>query len=371
MSLTAGKHILSLNLHALGDLVISLPVINRIASAGTPASITALVWSASHDLAECCRSFDRVISLPKERENPPKIQKFIRDKAEELGHRFDIVLDFAFQPRASWIVEAAMAKIAIGFAVPEDRLCHGYTHNLPSMESELCVDRNLRVLDALEIERPQAFDFSLDIPQKSKIRVEQLLAEAGIDPDSNPPLAVHPGSGVKKRSWPAERYAEVADRIAEHESCPVVLLGGRGKTYDGTDESAVVEKLHAALKSPALNLAGRLSLPELTWLLSRCRLFIGNNSGPGHLAASVSDTPTLIVWAPRNEHLWTPVGKKVELVIPEMACRFDCKQNDCELVADCLATVSADEVFECYLKKFHFSGSARLETANANFGRNG
>ena len=371
MSLTTGKHILCLNLHALGDLVISLPVINRIASAGAPASVTSLVWPASNDLAECCHGFDKVISLPRERENPPEIQKFIREISEELGHKFDIVLDFAFQPRASWIVEAAMAHTAIGFAVPKEKLCSGYTHSLPSMETELCIEKNMRILDTLEIERPQVFDFSLDISPKSKDRLETILAEAGINPDINPPVAVHPGSGVKKRSWPVERYAEVADRIAEYESCPLVLLGGKGKTYDGTDECEVVEKLSDKLRSPALNLAGMLDLPELTWLLSRCRLFLGNNSGPGHLAASVSGTPTLLVWAPRNEHLWTPIGAKVELVIPESACRFDCKQNDCDKIADCLATVSADEVFEKYQDKFAGCSATGLQTANANIGRNG
>ena len=155
------------------------------------------------------------------------------------------------------IVEAAMAKTAVGFAVPEDKLRHGYTHSLPSMETELCAEETFAYWIRLKLKGRRSLIFhwifrrslrcgsSSFWPKRESIRTVILR------------WRFTPGSGVKKRSWPAERYAEVADRIAEHESCPIVLLGGRGKTYDGTDESAVVERLHTALKSlPLISPAG-------------------------------------------------------------------------------------------------------------------
>ena len=346
MSTLRNKSILSLNLHGLGDFVISLPVLNELARAGCE-SITSLVWPSLKDIAGCVPSIDRVLPLPKARENRPELSEFVREAAGTRG--FDLMLDFSFLPRAAWIAETAAAPRTIGFGIdPAEYPC--YTDSIPNLDGELRVQRNLRLLELLGTAVPEKPDFSLRIPAPGAHQVDSLLESEGIDLRRSRPIALHPGSGLRHRNWPPERFAEIADRLARHTGETVLILGGRGRTYDGTDEGEVAAEVEAAMHRRSVNLAGMLSLSELTHLLSRCSLFVGNNSGPAHLAASVAGVSALLIWAPRNEKLWRPFGESVELVVADTHCSEDCLLNKCENIQYCLGLISADEVFEHYLK---------------------
>ena len=152
----------------------------------------------------------------------------------------------------------------------------------------------------------------------------------------------------------------VADPIAAESGAPVVLLGGAGRTYDGTDETALAARIESLMRTPAVNLAGKLGLAGLTALLRRCRLFIGNNSGPAHLASAVAGIPCLLVWAPRNEWAWRPVGSRVELVFDTVECSDDCRLNQCDRMQYCLDKISLDMVFARYMNCFAARGAGAL-----------
>ncbi|MBN2289550.1 MAG: glycosyltransferase family 9 protein [Candidatus Glassbacteria bacterium] len=346
MSAVRNKRVLSLNLHGLGDFVISLPVLSELARAGC-GPITGLVWPALQEVAACVPALDRVVPLPRDRENEPELSAFVREVAGDRG--FDLLLDFSFQPRAGRIAAAVAAPRTVGFGIDQqEHPC--YTDSIPNLDRELRLHRNLRIPGLLGLKAPGRPDFPVRVPEASARRVESLLASSGVDLAHSRPVAVHPGSGVRRRNWPPERFAALADRIAVHTGEPVLLLGGRGRTYDGTDESEVAAGVEAAMSGSPVNLAGMLTLPELVCLLARCSLFVGNNSGPAHLACSVAGVPCLLVWAPRNERLWMPYGAPVELVVAETHCSRDCLLNKCEDIQYCLARIGPDEVFERYLK---------------------
>jgi ADP-heptose:LPS heptosyltransferase len=345
MNAVRGKRILSLNLHGLGDFVISLPVLNELARNGCE-SITGMVWPSLEDLARCVPSIDRVLPLPRDRENEPELSGFVREAAGIEG--FDLVLDFSFLPRAALIVEAVAAPRTIGFGIELDEYpC--YTDSIANLPAELRIERNLRILELLGLKAPETPDFSIRIPADSERKVDKTLESLGVDLGDSRPIALHPGSGVRHRNWQAGRFAELADRLAGHTGDKVLLLGGSGRTYDGTDETEVVAEVESAMCRPSVNLAGMFSLPELVSLLSRCSLFVGNNSGPAHLAASLAGVPALLVWAPRNEKLWRPFGTPVELVVAETHCSESCTLNKCEDIQYCLSRIGVKEMFERYL----------------------
>jgi heptosyltransferase-3 len=116
-------------------------------------------------------------------------------------------------------------------------------------------------------------------------------------------LAVGPGARWEPKRWPPGRFGELLRR--HHEAFDaVVLLGNHA-------DAPLCNILAAELTLPCLDLAGRTGLLEAAAVLAHMRLFIGNDSGLGHLAAAVG-IPTLTLFGPgepQRYRPWNPGGR--------------------------------------------------------------
>lgn len=105
-------------------------------------------------------------------------------------------------------------------------------------------------------------------------------------------VAIASGASERDREWPTERFAACA-RWAIDNGYRVALLGGR-------DQLSQAEEITKLIKCDTLNFVGRATIAESCAVLSRCCLFVGNDSGPKHMAASVG-TPIVEISAhPKN-----------------------------------------------------------------------
>ncbi len=343
MNKNSYDNVLVLNLGGIGDLITTMPVLAALKSSGS--KITSVVWPAQEELARLVPAVDRVVPLPREWENDPELSLFGRALAGKFG--FDLVLDFAFMPRAGVLTREARGKRTVGFSLEHKRY-PWYTDIFPDVADQPRIERNLRLAEQLGLTRPQRPDFRVKLPVGTERRVSSLLESHGIGPREHP-LAFHPGSGNSVRNWPAQRFAALADRLGAHTGRPVLLLGGREVTYDGSDETALTSRVQILMRSPAADLAGKLGTAELVALLGRCSLFVGNNSGPAHLAATLAGTPTLLAWAPRNEKVWRPWADEVVLATAEMDCAGNCLLNRCRKIRECVELITVDQMFAAYL----------------------
>lgn len=116
---------------------------------------------------------------------------------------------------------------------------------------------------------------------------EQALAGLSLR-GNGPLLALHPGASDPRRHWPAACFARVAARAAEH-GCEVVVVGDESERglADSVVKAASSNRVHSA--------AGRLTLSGLVGLLARSTAFVGNDSGPRHVAQALG-TPTVGVY---------------------------------------------------------------------------
>jgi len=119
-------------------------------------------------------------------------------------------------------------------------------------------------------------------------------------------LVLGPGARGPGKRWPAERFAEVANRL-QADLDAVILLGNRA-------DRECCARIEAEITRPCLNLCGMTDLLQATAILQRASLFIGNDSGPGHLAAAAG-TPTVTVFGPGEPvryHPWHPQARWVQ-----------------------------------------------------------
>jgi lipopolysaccharide heptosyltransferase II len=151
-------------------------------------------------------------------------------------------------------------------------------------------------------------------------------------------IGLNPGADNPNKRWDPKHYANVADRLIESLNADIILLGGPG-------EEKIANAIEARMSSPVINLAGKLTLDDLIYLISRLDLFLTNDSGPMHIAAAVH-TPLVALFGPETPALFGPYAKKelYRVIYQELDCR-PCGKKRCEHPL-CLDLITPQDVYE-------------------------
>lgn len=138
---------------------------------------------------------------------------------------------------------------------------------------------------------------------------DEMLADRLLPPDT-PLIGLGPTANWSGKVWPAERFAALFRSLRDG-----TLPGARAVVFAGLGEAerAMAAPVLAALPD-AVDLAGRLTLPEAAACLRRCALFVGNDSGLMHLAAAAG-APTLGVFGPTPASEYAPAGPRAAAVL--------------------------------------------------------
>ena len=149
-----------------------------------------------------------------------------------------------------------------------------------------------------------------------------------------------------ERRWPQPSFGELARRLAREDRLRVVLVGSAGeRAYT----QRVVEAARDLGLEDALNLAGDLSTAELSSLLSRCAVFVSNDSGPMHLAAALG-TPTVGLFGPETPLMYGPLGSRVRALYRPPICSPCINVHDNKVASciwgfpQCLVSIAVEEV---------------------------
>lgn len=119
-------------------------------------------------------------------------------------------------------------------------------------------------------------------------------------------LALGPGANWPGKIWPHTHFTQLAGRLGDLFD-GVVLLGSAG-------DAGIAGQIEQRLSMPCLNLTGRTRLLEAAALLAQARVFVGNDSGLGHLAAAVA-TPTLTIFGPGRPDRYRPWGARSTWIV--------------------------------------------------------
>lgn len=196
-------------------------------------------------------------------------------------------------------------------------------------------------------------DFRLAVPDAERAMGRGLLNELGVGPDQVL-VGVGPGSGRSSTTWPAERFAAVGTALL-HQFRNVVLLA-----IGGVSERTLCGELCTAWGPRSHNLAGRLSVFGSASILSQCATFIGNDSGPTHLAAMVG-IPCVAIFSARNAPgQWEPLGRN-HIVLEDRPECAGCMLDDCVHEANkCLTRIQTGRVVREAVSLIESRGAACL-----------
>jgi len=146
---------------------------------------------------------------------------------------------------------------------------------------------------------------ALPVGPADRAAADTLLAALHL-PGAGPLIAIHPGAGwySTARRWPAPHFAGLITALVRERAATVLLLGG-------PDEQALAAEVQglvpAALRAHVHTVAGQTTIAGTVALLARCDLFIGNDSGPLHLATAAG-TRVLGIFGLSNWRAFGPYG---------------------------------------------------------------
>jgi heptosyltransferase II len=176
---------------------------------------------------------------------------------------------------------------------------------------------------------------ALNVDPKAGNMAEHILLGVGVRPSS---LRIAIGAGASYGSakcWPPERFAEVANQLAAESDADVILFGTPA-------EASVSVAISAQLRRAPIDLTGKTTIAEIPALLSRCHLFIGNDSGAMHVAAAVG-LPVVAIFGPTDPLGTAPVTPRCTIVQEKPYCS-PCFLRRCPTDHRCMKNVTPQAV---------------------------
>jgi len=155
---------------------------------------------------------------------------------------------------------------------------------------------------------------------------------------SKPRIVIHPSAGYPSKKWPGEKFRELIHKITDENLGEVVLIGTQSEKRDLPDFSPTPESL--------VDLRGRTDLSDLPILFDVCDFFVGNDSGPAHLAAAQGMEILVLFSGTNDARLWRPWTERLHLMNHPVPCS-PCEAPVCPLLHhDCMRQMTVEEVFE-------------------------
>ena len=138
-------------------------------------------------------------------------------------------------------------------------------------------------------------------------QIQKSIADRGIGSRTaeDGSVVIHPGSGAAFKCWPIHCFIELAQRLVSQGRSVKFVIG------------EVEAERWSADTLDQLRAAGNLEQPtdpvDLWKIISTASLFIGNDSGPAHLAGMAA-IPTVVLFGPTRPEIWKPLGPKVSAI---------------------------------------------------------
>lgn len=346
------KNILIVKLDHIGDFILSLPAIKLMKEKFPDAKITLLVGTWNLPIANRLAEVDEVMSFDFFRRQseegfmPGIMERAPKFKQELLSRKFDLAIDLRRHHETRGFLLMSGAKYKVGYLTEDERI-NPHLYHPPILPEEFTSGYvphiSRQMYDLVDsINQPTLNQMTMPLlkftpeERESAYRLIKYIDEELL-------IGINPGVGTKIRQWPTEYFSELINLFLKDTRVRILLFGSQSEDKLSAE---ILRDVSDRLR--VTNLTGRLSLSKFMLILERCHLFIGNNSGSGHIAASMG-APTLILFSGQVPYTeWHPVGKEVYLARIDMDCApcYHVWEKQCAQDIGCLKLITPEFVHE-------------------------
>ena len=297
------KRVLVVRLRSIGDTVLATPSLIALRRFLPDAQIDVLLEDWAAPVLDGFNVIDKVIRVSR------KNKKSRLEAALEIRrNRYDVAFNLHGGTTGTFFVRASGAKYRVGFA----EFSYGflYTHLLDSPadfwhKKEIhSAENQLALLGSVGVPVADKPKSRLVVTEKARIVIDAKLKNSQF-------ALFHPAAAFATKQWATENFAQTAEFLHE-KGLTIIAVAAK-------NEREVLENLQKSARVP-ISIFDDLTLPEITALASRAKLFVGNDSGIAHIAAAVG-TPTVVIFGASNINVWHPwTDAPSEIVHAENAC---------------------------------------------------
>ena len=336
------RKVLLIRLRSIGDTVLATPSITALRRYLPEANIDILVEDWVAPLLNEHPSLTRVVSLKGD-----SLAARARIAREIRATHYDVVYNLHGGTTATLLTRASGAPHRVGYASYQYAQLHN--HQAPSplllwgQPKTHSVEQQLALLGWTGVPVTDRPATQLAITKTAAASITEHLRT--VDLEGKKLALIHPAAAFATKQWSATNFARVIEFLAQ--------AGFSSVTIVGPGQSKVIADVQSNCSVPVITFD--LSLPEVTALAARSELFVGNDSGIAHIAASVG-TPSVVIFGSSNIAHWRPWSRgPAEVVFEEMPCQ-PCHGYFCEQFEnpECILRVPVSRVISAIERVMSF-----------------
>ncbi len=322
----------------VGDAIMALPALRAVRARFPEARIAIVARPYVADLYRGQKICDELISY-----DPKGAHKGLSGRerlAQELrAQKFDVALLLQNAFDAAWLAWRAGIPERIGYGRDGRSLLLTKKIAVPK-RGEIPPHEQFYYLELLRragwINSLPAESFiTLDVSEDHRRQAEATLISAGARVNATR-IAIGAGASYgSAKCWPPKRFADFVNRLRLQTDADVILFGTAA-------EQKVSDAIAAGIKGPSISLVGKTAIADLPALLSRCQLFVGNDSGAMHVAAAVG-LPVVAIFGPTDPHGTAPITPRCTVVQEKPYCS-PCFLRRCPIDHRCMTSVRPEAV---------------------------
>ena len=332
------KRVLVVRLRSIGDTVLATPSLIALRRHLPDARIDILLEDWVAPLLDGFEAVDNVIPVGK-----GSVER-LKTAWQICRIKYDVVFNLHGGTTSTFFTRATGAAHRVGYS--NYQYSAAYNHLLSSSadfwkkEKTHSAEQQLALIGFAGLPVDDRPESRLTVSKEAVISLEKKFALRQFeiaDPRSQIAL-IHPAAAFKTKQWPIENFAQTAEFLHK-EGMTVIAVASKS-------ESEVLEDLVKNSTVPIITF-NDLTLPEITALASRAKIFVGNDSGIAHIAAAVK-TPSVVIFGSSNRDHWRPwTDAPNEIVFEEFACQ-PCPGYKCKVYGEprCILGVKSGLVFE-------------------------